>query len=411
MLKQQSRGEFLALMAAASATIAIAIDAMLPAFADVREHFGLDATSSDVALIITVFMGGIGVGQFIYGPLADRFGRKPVFMVGLAIYVVAGFATAFAPSLGALLVGRFLWGLGAAGPRVVSHAMLRDRFKGDVLARAMAIILTVFLIVPTLAPALGQALLQLGSWRYTFAVGPVFGTLVALWSTRVSESLDESMRLSLDLRSIGRSVAEVFRTRTALGNTIASMMLTAAFLPYLASSERMYGEIYDRGSQFFIWFAAASVVMAGFTLATIWMVKRLGTKRTTMAALGLLVMVSAANVIGTQAAAGVPTFAFFFLATTLMVSLNTALTPLLGSRALHDVGHIAGTAASTIGAISFIGASLLSPLVDTAIEATVTPFAIGSLAFSVVAAGSAMWADRSRRIAKPGLRPRPGSKR
>jgi len=394
MLERQSRGEFLVLMAAASATIAIAIDAMLPAFADVREHFGLSATSSDVALIITLFMAGLGVGQFVYGPLADRFGRKPVFMAGLVLYVVAGFATAFAPSLNALLVGRFLWGLGAAGPRVVSQAMLRDRYKGDGLARAMAIILTVFLVVPTLAPGLGQALLQLGSWRYAFAVGPVFGTFVALWSTRVSESLDESMRSALDVRSIRRSVAEVLRTPSALGNTIALMMLTAAFLPYLASSERMYGEVYDRGSQFFIWFAVTSVVMAGFTLATTRIVPRVGTRRTAMSALALLVAVSIVNLTVTLAAEGTPGFPFFFLATTLIVSLNTALTPLLTSRALNDVGHIAGTAASTIGGIGFIGASLLSPLVDRAIETTITPFAVGYVAFSVVAAASALLADR-----------------
>jgi len=178
-------------MAAASATVAISIDAMLPAFGEVREYLGLSSDSSSVALVVTVFFGGLGVGQFVYGPLADRFGRKPVFIAGLILYSVAGFATTFATSLEALLVGRFFWGLGAAGPRIVSQALLRDRFRGDVLARAMAVILTVFLIVPTLAPILGQALLQLGSWRYTFAVGPVFGVIVALWchqTQRVAQS-------------------------------------------------------------------------------------------------------------------------------------------------------------------------------------------------------------------------------
>jgi len=197
--ERQSRGEFLGLMAAASATVAIAIDAMLPAFADVRQHFGLAATSSSSAMIVTVFMAGVGVGQLVYGTLADRFGRKPVFMAGLLLYVFAGFATALAPTLGTMLAGRFLWGLGAAGPRIVSQAMLRDRFRGDVLARAMAIVLTVFLVVPTLAPLLGQAVLQLGSWRYTFAIGPILATVVVLWSTRVSESLQASMRRPLDL--------------------------------------------------------------------------------------------------------------------------------------------------------------------------------------------------------------------
>ena len=394
MTDRQSRGEFLALMAAASATIAIAIDAMLPAFAAVREQFGLATTSSDAALIITFFMVGVGVGQFVYGPLADRFGRKPVFMAGLALYVVAGFATAFAPSLGVLLGGRFLWGLGAAGPRVVAQAMLRDRFKGDPLARALAIILTIFLIVPTIAPVLGQLILQLGSWRYTFAVGPFFGLVVGLWSTRVTETLDESNRRDLDFRSIARSTLEVMRTPSALGNTFALFAMTAAFLPYLGSSERMYGEIYGRGNQFFAWFALTSVAMAGFTLTTSRIVTRLGTRRTTMSVLVLLVGVAAVNVVVTHRANGVPGFVFFVIATVLLVSLNTALTPLLTSRALDDVGHIAGTAASTIGGITLIGGSLLSPIVDGAIAGSVTPFAVAHLVFGAIALTATMLTDK-----------------
>ncbi len=395
--ERQGRAEFLVLMAAALATVAIGIDAMLPAFADVRAQFGLPATSSSSALIITVFMAGIGVGQFVYGPLADRYGRRPVFMAGLLLYVVAGLATTFAPSLETMLVGRFLWGFGAAGPRIVSQAMLRDRFSGDALARAMTLILAVFLITPTLAPLLGLAVLQLGSWRYTFAIGPIFGTVVVLWSTRVSETLPPSLRRPLDPGSIIRSVAAVVHTRSALGNTIALMLIFAAFLPYLASSERMYGQVYDYGDQFALFFAATAIVIAGVTLTTMWVVKRVGTRRATMGALSLLVLAAAANVALTVQADGVPPFALFVVGTTVVASLNTAVTPLLTSRALDDVGHIAGTAASTIGAISFIGSAVLSPLVDSRIEDTVTPFAVGFLVFAVVGAGAAIWADRPTR--------------
>ncbi|NND01761.1 MAG: multidrug effflux MFS transporter [Acidimicrobiia bacterium] len=394
MTGHQSRSEFLALMAAASATVAIAIDAMLPAFSEVREHFDLPSTSSEVALIITVFMAGLGIGQIFYGPLADRFGRKPVFVAGLLLYVVAGFATTLAPSLETLLVGRFLWGLGAAGPRVVAQAMLRDRFRGDELARAMAVILAIFLVVPALAPAIGEAVLRLGSWRYTFAVGPVFGALVAVWSTRVSESLDVAHRRPIDLRSVGRAVIEVFRTPSALGNTIALTMLIAAFLPYLGSSERIYEEVYGRGSQFFLWFGATAAVMAVFTLGSSRLVRAIGSERATKLTLAVVAVVALVYLTGTIASDGTPSFAFFYIGTTLLVSLHTALTPLLTSRALHDVGHIAGTAASTIGAISFVGGSLLSPIVDSAISTTVTPFAVGYFVFSVVAAVGAIAADR-----------------
>ena len=384
------------LMAAASATVAISIDAMLPAFGDVREYLGLPPDSSSAALIVTVFFAGLGVGQFVYGPLADRFGRKPVFMAGLILYVVAGFATTIATSLGWMLIGRFFWGLGAAGPRIVSQALLRDRFRGDALARAMAVIVTVFLIAPTLAPVLGQALLQFGSWRYTFAVGPVFGVIVALWSTRLTETLDPRDRRSIDLRSLARTVGAILLTRRTLGNALALMLMSAAFLPYLGSSERMYGEIYGHGDRFFLWFAISSIVMAGFTFLSARVVRRIGARRTTAWIFVVLLVVATMNLAITVGSDGVPAFALFVVGTILMISLQTALSPLLTSGALDEVGHVAGTAASTIGVISLLGGAMLSPLVDGAIEMTVTPFAVGFLVFSLGAALAAAWANKRR---------------
>jgi DHA1 family bicyclomycin/chloramphenicol resistance-like MFS transporter len=301
-----------------------------------------------------------------------------------------------------MLVGRFLWGLGAAGPRIVSQALLRDRFSGDALARAMAIIVTVFLIVPTLAPVVGQVLLQFGSWRYTFAVGPVFGMIIAVWSTRLTESLKPADRRPIDVKSLARTVGTILATRRTLGNAFALMFMSAAFLPYLGSSERMYGEIYGRGDTFFLWFSISSIVMAAFTLLSARVVRRVGSRRTTAGVFILLLGVTVVNVVITSASDGVPAFAFFVVGTILMISLQTALTPLLTSGALDEVGHVAGTAASTIGVISLLGGALLSPLVDGAIGLTVTPFAVGFLVFSLVAALSAAWANKKNALVPVG---------
>lgn len=395
--RRQGQREFLSLMAAASATIAIAIDAMLPAFGALRDYLDLEPGSSSVALVVTVFVAGIGLGQLIYGPLSDRFGRKPVFLAGLVLYTAAGFAATAASSLGTLLVARFFWGIGAAGPRVVAHAILRDRMRGDALARAMAIVLTIFMIMPTLAPVLGQVLLRLGSWRYTFAVGPVFGLIVMLWSLRLEETLEPANRRSIELRPLIDAVREILTTRRTLGHTIALLALTASFLPYLASSERMYGEIYGRQDQFFLWFAGTSVVMAGFTLASASIVRRIGSRRTAIAMTTSLVAVAAAFAAVSIAGNGLPDFAFFVTGTVLLMSFNTALTPVLTSSALDEVGHVAGTAASVIGAIGFIGGALISPLIDSRISTTITPFAIGALLLGVVAAISVSWAEGAAR--------------
>lgn len=391
---RQNRSEFLALMAASSATVAISIDAMLPAFGALRGYLGLASDSADVALVVTVFMAGIGVGQLAYGPLADRFGRKPVFLAGLVLYTLAGLTATAATNLSGLLIARFFWGLGAAGPRVVAQAMLRDRLRGDALARAMAIILTIFMIVPTLAPMIGQALLHLGSWRYTFAVGPTFGLLVMLWSTRLEETLDPADRRPIEIRPLAQAVREIVATRRTLGHTIALLALNAAFLPYLASSERMYGGIYERPDQFFLWFAASSLVMAAFTMLSAWNVRRIGSRRAARGTIGALVAVAGLNLSLCVASDGVPAFGVFVVGTILLISLNTALTPILTASALDEVGHVAGTAASLIGATIYIGGSLLSSLIDSRITATITPFAAGFLILGMIAATAVFWAER-----------------
>ena len=383
-------------MAAATATVAISIDAVLPAFAELREYLGLPSDSSSVALVVTVFFAGLGIGQFVYGPLADRYGRKPVFLAGLVLYAVAGFATTLATSLSWILIGRFFWGLGAAGPRIVSQALLRDRFRGDALARAMAVIVTVFLIVPTLAPVLGQTLLRFGSWRFTFAVGPIFGLLVALWSTRLTETLKPGDRRPINLRALFKTVGQILTTRRTIGNAIALMVMSAAFLPYLGSSERMYGEIYDHGDTFYLFFGSSAIVMAGFTLAFARMVRLMGSRRTMAGVFIFLVVSSTVNLLVTVMSNGVPAFVFFFLATTVLISLQTSLSPLLTSGALDEVGYAAGTAASSIGVISLLGGAMLSPFVDSAIGTTITPFAVGFFVFSLLAAIAAGWANTGR---------------
>jgi DHA1 family bicyclomycin/chloramphenicol resistance-like MFS transporter len=193
-------------MAAATAVTAIAIDAMLPALGQVRDHFDLNDNPAATAAIVSIFLGAMGIGQLIYGPLSDRFGRKPVLTFGLVLYIVSGIAATFAPSFGFLLATRFVWGLGSAAPRIVSRAILRDRYSGDALARALAIVVAIFLIAPTLAPLIGQAVLNLGSWRFTFAVGPVCALGVLLWSSRLEETLDPEDRRSIAPRQIARAI-------------------------------------------------------------------------------------------------------------------------------------------------------------------------------------------------------------
>ena len=172
--------EFVAYVAVMSITIAAAIDVMLPAFDEMKESLGLDPASNAIALTVTLYFGGMAFAQILWGPLADHYGRKPVLWAGLLIYGVGAAISTSAGSLGILLFGRFIWGIGAASARVMGITIIRDVFKGDRMARVMSLVMSVFLLGPVIAPLVGEGLLQFGSWRYVFGLGVFFATVTVL---------------------------------------------------------------------------------------------------------------------------------------------------------------------------------------------------------------------------------------
>lgn len=161
--------EFVAILAAISATTALGIDMALPAFGEIRAGLGLAPASPRVALTVTLYFLGLSSAQMLYGPFADRFGRKPVLYFGLGLYGLGALGSALAPTFEILLLSRFVWGVGAAGPRALTLAIGRDLYDGDRLARILALAAAVFMVVPALAPLLGQGVLALSSWRWVMA--------------------------------------------------------------------------------------------------------------------------------------------------------------------------------------------------------------------------------------------------
>ncbi len=335
------RNQLLALISAIMALTAMAIDLMLPAFADIRESFGLAEDSNKTGQIITVFFFGLALAHLFYGPLADRFGRKPVLYAGMIIYLLGAAGSALAPTFELLLVSRFVWGIGAAGSRVVATAIVRDRFEGVEMAKAMSQIMAVFVLVPVFAPAIGSLIILVLPWPAIFWFCCIFAGLVALWSVRLRETLAVADRRPITVSSTVSGYTEVARTPVTFGYTIASVFMQSVFTAYLATVDLVISEIFDREDQFAIIFG---VVAVGFGLGALGngrVVGRFGIDAVVTRVFQVQAVLLVTLVLTTALADGRPEFWLFMPIMGMVLSSFMFILPNLNSAAMEPVGHLA----------------------------------------------------------------------
>jgi DHA1 family bicyclomycin/chloramphenicol resistance-like MFS transporter len=352
------QAEFIALSACTMALTALGIDIMLPAFGEIREHFGLARESTTTAQIITFFFMG-QVAQIFFGILSDRFGRVPILRIGFPLYIIGGLFAAIAPTIGIMLAARFIAGMGASAVFMTTIAGVRDRFVGDQMARAMSLIFTIFLFTPVVAPFLGLAILSVSSWQMVFLTPPLFAVVIFLWSLRMEESLSPDRRLSLNLTSIGESVRKVAGNRIFLRYTGITTVLFAALSAYVASSEHIVSEIYGK-PELFVWiFAGMGLLCSLSTLMNSRLSSRYGARRTIKWLLIAYLAVGGVLLLSTLTLGDPPGMPIFFGAVILMMAINLAVEPNSSALALEPLGDMAGIASSVYGTcFFFIGASL-----------------------------------------------------
>ncbi len=375
------------MISAVMALMAMAIDLMLPAFDDIRVAFDLPEDSNETGKIITVFFFGLAVSQLAYGPLADRYGRKPVLYAGMSIYVLGAIGSALAPTFAWLLVSRFVWGVGAAGARVVATAVIRDNFEGNAMAKAMSQIMAVFVLVPVFAPGLGAGLIAFLPWRALFWFCVVWTVGVGLWSLRLRETLLPEHRQPISLSAAARGYARVARTPVTAGYTVATIFLQGVMTAYLASSELIIGNIFDREAEFPIIFGAVAVLFGVAAVVNGRIVERLGIDAVVRGCLAASLALSAALIAIAVAGAGQPSIWLFMPILGLLLSSFMFLMPNLNSAALAPVGEIAGTASAVTGAVRLAGGAVLGTIVSGLVEDSVTPFSIGIALMCLGAAG------------------------
>ena len=369
-----------------TSAIALSIDMLLPAFAELRSAFGMEPTSNLPGLTITCIFIGMAIGMPIYGPLADTFGRLPILRIGIALFALGALGATLAPNLVCLLASRVLWGIGCAAPRTISQAMIRDKFDGDDMARVMAIVQTVFFAGPVLAPVVGDLLLRAGgTWRLTMLFGLVIAVVMWLWSFRVAESLQASNRRELSFATTRQGIRIVFGNRTTIGYALTLLFSGGAFYSFLSSSELIVGEIFDRPGWFVPYFSITMCVMAAVALTGSRVVGRVGARRLGHSALGFQLAVSLLMLVLALTTGGVPPVGMWMILMSAQIAAMVIMMPNMTTLALQPMGSLAGTAASTIGFITLALGAILGAVIDRQIASTVTPLAIGYFAYTTIA--------------------------
>lgn len=375
--------EFVALTALLMALTALSIDIMLPALPDIARALHV-ASENDRQLVVIVYMAGFASGQFVYGPLSDHMGRKPVLMAGLAVFV-AGTIWALATStFSGLLAARLVQGLGAASPRVIAIAVVRDLYAGRQMARVMSFTMMVFIVIPVLAPSIGQALLQAGDWRWTFHGLLAAGLTAAIWAGLRLPETGRAARGAGRPTPLAPAFKAVVLNPQTIGYGAASGFMFACLLTYVASSQQIFVEIYGLGAAFPLAFGAIASLLAAASFVNARHVVRWGMRRLAHAALAACVVT--ALTLAVLAWLGLATLPVFFVLVAAVFFLFGLVAPNFNALAMEPQGDNAGMASSVVGSLSTAIGATLAGIAGRAYDGTVLPMALGFVAATVFSA-------------------------
>ena len=380
-------GLFVALIAALMAVTPLGIDSMLPALPHIGRSLGI-ANENHQQWVIAIYVFGFGAAQIVYGPLSDCFGRKAILVPSLSLFAALSILAGFASSFPLLLTARLFQGIAGASSRVLTISIVRDCFSGRQMARVMSTSFMVLLMVPVLAPSIGQGIMLVGSWRLIFFFLAAFAmTVAAVLSFAIGETLHPEHRRPLSPHAIGQAVWRTLTDRSALGYTIAITLVFGALMGFINSVQQIFQDIFHAPNKFPLVFAGIGMSMAAAAFTNSRIVERMGTRKVSHAA--LLSMIAVAGLHSLFAWSGHETilsFALFQFATMFCFGL---LGSNFGSMAMENVGEIAGTASSVQGFVSTCCGVLLGLVIGQAFNGTVLPltfgfFLLGSAALAVV---------------------------
>lgn len=386
--------EFVALMALTISIVALATDAMLPALAFIGADLSV-VEANDNQLVVTMFFLGLAIGQMFFGPISNSVGRKPAINVGFALFGLGSILSFVASDFTTMMVGRVLQGIGAAGPRTVAVALIRDQYAGRGMARIMSFVMTVFILVPIAAPMLGQAILFIADWRAIFGLFVLLAVIAMLWlSLRQPETLPRERRRPFSVLRIVRAVVEVLRTRAAVGAAMAAGLIFSAMIGYLSSSQQIFQDTYGLGDLFPVFFAILAIAIGAASLTNARLVMRLGMRRLTVRALIAIVIMSGAFFVVAAAWEGVPPLWAFMAYGMPVFFCMGILFGNLNAMAMEPLGHIAGVGSAVIASLTGFVSLVLGSAIGQSYDGTVLPLVGGYGVLAVGALALVLWVGK-----------------
>lgn len=369
--------EFVCLMAIMISIVALSIDSMLPALSYIGEDLKVK-NPNNVQYILSALIFGLMIGQLFVGVLSDRFGRRPLVHLGFIVFIFGSLISSFAKGFEIMLLGRVLQGLGAAAPKIITVAIVRDKYTGREMARTMSIIMAVFILLPAIAPSIGQTILFIGNWRSIFIALLLFSLFAWLWfAVRQVETLTEENRRPLSLKKLRSGVKRFFSSRIAFGYTVCIGILFGVFLGYLNLSQKIFQETYQTGAYFSLWFGCSALSIGVASIINSRLVMRLGMAKLIKISLSTLLASSSTFLLVTLFMNGIPPF--WFLMSWLIFSFPCfgLLFSNLNALAMEPLGKIAGLGAALVGSISTLISLPLGWLIALGYDGGVSSLAVG----------------------------------
>ena len=367
--------EFVIVIASIMALNPLAMDMMLPALPDIGTAFNIPV-ANHLQLVLSTFLIGFGAGQFVMGPLSDRYGRRPVLLGGMTVYAVASVLATAAPSFETLLLARALQGLGTSATRVIATSIVRDCYVGRRMASVMSLAMMVFIAVPVIAPSFGQAVLLVTQWRGIFVVLMLYGLLALAWSVlRLPETLPVSERRSLAPADVLGAFRQTVTTRQTIGYAVAAGGVIGSLFAFVFLAQQVFTGVFHLGHYFPLAFAgiAAGTAIAAFLNARL--VGRLGMRVISHGALVLYALVAGTMLLTTILHA-LPLWLFMALSALMMFSFGMMVANFT-ALAMEPQGHIAGTASSLYGSITTLIGIVVGMIIGQSFDGTLLPFATG----------------------------------